>query len=45
MVNKGKSIPFIHVFRTSVGNYFYDVNKKQTSSVILRNCKNIRRDI
>ena len=29
MVNKGKSIPFIHVFRTSVGNYFYDVNKNE----------------
>lgn len=29
MVNKGKSIPFIHVFRTSVGKYFYDVNKNE----------------
>lgn len=29
MINKGKNIPFIHAFRTSVGNYFYDVNKNE----------------
>ena len=42
MVNKGKSIPFIHVFRTSVGNYFYDVNKNEIVKYQKRHLKFFR---